>query len=248
MIHGWPDTARLWDRQVPALAERYRCVRFTLPGFDAAQPGRAYALDEVIDTIRRVVEASSPGRKVTLMLHDWGCFYGYQFATRHPELVERVVGVDIGDAGSRRHRDELGARGLFYVLAYQFWLAIAWRIGGRVGDAMARWMARTLRCPTEQAAIHANMGYPYAVRWLGVAGGVHGLRTFDPQCPMLFLYGERKPLMFHSRAWLERLASRPANRVAAFKTGHWIMVQDPAGFNATVLSWLAETEGRPDAP
>jgi pimeloyl-ACP methyl ester carboxylesterase len=238
MIHGWPDTYRLWDRQVAALAEHYRCVRFTLPGFEPALPGRAYALDEVVETIRHVVEQACPGQKVILMLHDWGCFYGYQFATRHPELVERVVGVDIGDAGSRRHRAELGARGLFYILAYQIWLALAWRIGGRLGDAMARWMARTLRCPTDQAMISSKMGYPYAVRWLGAAGGVRGLRAVDPHCPMLFLYGERKPIMFHSRAWLERLAARPANRVIAFRTGHWIMVQDQAGFNEAVLGWL----------
>src|SRR6185295_18160654 len=82
MIHGWPDTYRLWDRQVAALAEGYRCVRFTLPGFDAAQPGRAYSLDEVVETIRRIVEQACPGQKVILMLHDWGCFYGYQFAMR----------------------------------------------------------------------------------------------------------------------------------------------------------------------
>jgi len=238
MIHGWPDTYRLWDPQVAALQDRYRCVRFTLPGFDAAQPGRAYSLDEVVETIRRVVEQACPGQKVTLLLHDWGCFYGYQFAARYPAMVERIVGADIGDAGSRRHRAELSPRQMLSLVGYQLWLALAWRIGGRIGDAMARWMARTFRCPTDQAAISWKMGYPYAVRWLGVAGGVRGLRTFEPHCPMLFLYGERKPLMFHSRAWLERLAARPANRVVAFRTGHWIMVQDATGFNHALLSWL----------
>ena len=33
MVHGWPDTHRLWDGQVAALKNRYLCVRFTLPGF-----------------------------------------------------------------------------------------------------------------------------------------------------------------------------------------------------------------------
>ena len=56
MIHGWPDTHRLWDRQVAALQDRYRCVRFTLPGFDAAGTGRAYSVDDVVATIHRIVE------------------------------------------------------------------------------------------------------------------------------------------------------------------------------------------------
>ena len=34
MVHGWPDTYRVWDAQVAALQGQYRCVRFTLPGFD----------------------------------------------------------------------------------------------------------------------------------------------------------------------------------------------------------------------
>jgi len=55
---------------------------------------------------------------------------------------------------------------------------------------------------------------------------------------MLFLYGERKPFMFHSRAWAERIAARPGCRVIAFPTGHWIMVQRPREFNAALLAWL----------
>jgi len=235
MIHGWPDTYRLWDKQVEALKASYRCVRFTLPGFERTDDARAYALDEVIEIIRTVVERACPGERVTLLLHDWGCFYGYQFAMKYPQLVERVVGVDIGDAGSRQNRAELGAKGKAIVIAYQLWLALAWRIGGRIGDAMARWMARTMRCPTDQRTIGAHMGYPYAVRWLGVAGGVGRMKAFKPHCPMLFMYAERKPVMFHSREWARSVAAR------AFPTGHWIMVERPREFNAALLAWLAET-------
>jgi pimeloyl-ACP methyl ester carboxylesterase len=242
MIHGWPDTHRLWDAQVEALKGRYRCVRFTLPGFEQGAVKRAYSLDELLETLRRVIEQACPGERVTLLLHDWGCFFGYQFAMRHPELVERVIGVDIGDSGSRQHREELGLSGRLKVLAYQVWLALAWRIGGRVGDAMARRMARIARCPTDPRTIGAQMGYGYAIRWLGVAGGFRGLKVFKPQGPMLFTYGERKRFMFHSRPWAEALAARPGNRVIGFATGHWIMVERSREFNDAVLAWLAETD------
>jgi len=242
MIHGWPDTYRLWDGQVGALKDHYRCVRFTLPGFDLAKLGRAYSLDEVIETIHRVVAEACPGERVILLLHDWGCLFGYQFAMRHPDLVERVIGVDIGDAGSRRHRGELGAKGMFKVMAYQMWLALAWRIGGGIGTNMARWMARAMRCPTDPQGIGAQMGYPYAVRWLGAAGGFRGLRTFDPGTPMLYVYGERKPFMFHSSGWIERLAARSGSRVLGFPTGHWVMIARPREFNEAVRSWLDEGE------
>ena len=241
MIHGWPDTLRLWDTTVEALKPHFRCVRFTLPGFDLSRPGRAHSLDEVIAILRHVVEQTCPGQRVTLLVHDWGCLYGYQFALRHPELVARVVGVDIGDAGSRAHQAVLDTKAKLMVLGYQLWLALAWRIGGGVGDRMARWMAARLRCPAPPDSIGAQMGYPYAVQWFGVKGGFGKLHVFEPAVPMLYLYGQRKPFMFHSQAWLDRLAARPGSRVLGLPTGHWVMLQRPQEFNAALLDWLADT-------
>ena len=242
MLHGWPDTRRLWDAQVAALRDGYRCVRFTLPGFDRTAARRAYSLDEVIETLRRVVREACADQRVTLLLHDWGCLFGYQFAMRHPELVERVVGVDVGDAGSRRHLAELGLKARLMIVGYQLWLALAWRIGGALGDGMARAMARALRCPVASEAIHSRMGYPYAMRWLGVAGGLRGLKSFQPRTPMLFIYGSRKPFLFHSRAWAERIAERPASRAIALPTGHWVMLGRASEFNEALSGWLRETD------
>src|SRR5436190_19555485 len=96
MVHGWPDTYRLWHSTVAHLKDRYRCVRFTLPGFDAGKPRRAYTLDELIAFLKQLTETVAPRGKVILMLHDWGCIFGYQFCVRHPELVSRVIGIDVG--------------------------------------------------------------------------------------------------------------------------------------------------------
>ena len=100
MVHGWPDTARLWDGTVAALQDRYRCIRFTLPGFDRAHARRTRTLGELTDFLRDLVEQLSPGRPVILLLHDWGCAIGYEFYRRHPQLVAKIIGVDIGDTAS----------------------------------------------------------------------------------------------------------------------------------------------------
>lgn len=242
MIHGWPDSPRLWDAQVAALRDRYRCVRFTLPGFELGATRRAYSLDELVQTIAQVVEQAGGGAPVTLLLHDWGCFFGYQFALRHPQRVARIVGVDVGDAGSRRNLAELSVKAKLQVIGYQLWLAAAWRIGGRLGDRMARWMARAARAPGAAESIHAQMGYPYAVQWFGVAGGYRHTRLFMPAVPMLFVYGRRKPFMFHSSGWAADVAARPASAVRAFDTGHWVMAAQPAEFNRALRDWLEATD------
>ena len=189
--------------------------------------------------MRRVVERAAAGAPVTLLLHDWGCVFGYEFAMRHPQLVRRVIGVDIGDAGSRRHVRSLGLMAKAMIFAYQGWLALGWLVAGRLGDWMARTMAAALRCPGELARVGSRMGYPYYLQW---AGRLRRTSTFVPACPMLFIYGRRKPFMFHSTEWAAEVASRPGNRVLAFDTGHWVMVAAREPFNRAVAEWLANDD------
>jgi len=240
MVHGWPDTYRLWDAQVAFLREKYKCVRFTLPGYDIAKPRRACSIDEFAEFLRQVIERVSPDRKVILLVHDWGCLFGYQFYARHPQLVSRIVGVDVGD--TRNLKKALSARGKFYIMAYQWWLAAAWRIGGRPGDSMTLRMKRWLRSPSDERYIGSCMTYPYYYTWFG---GRHTyrrqFRRFEPACPMLYLYGKRKPVMFHTEPWLDELRKRKDCGVVEFDTGHWIMLKQPERFNQVIGSWLSAT-------
>jgi pimeloyl-ACP methyl ester carboxylesterase len=238
MVHGWPDTYRLWDAQVEFLKANHRCIRFTLPGFDEAQPRRIYTVGEVTGFIRQVIEQLCPGKKVTLMLHDWGCIYGYEFYMRNPALVARIIGVDIGDPRGLRH--ELTARAKFYILAYQVWLALAWKIGGGLGDWMTRKMARWVRARSDPRFIGSRMNYPYYLAWFGGEQSfARQVQRFKPACPMLFVYGERKLFMFHARAWSEALARQPGNQAVGFDTGHWVMLEQPERFNQVLGTFLA---------
>ncbi|WP_287067213.1 MULTISPECIES: alpha/beta hydrolase [Ramlibacter] len=238
MLHGWPDTWRLWDGQVAALQGRFRCARFSLPGFEPGTPRAARTLDELVDTIAQVADAVSPGRPLTLLLHDWGCVFGYQYAMRHPQRVARIVGVDIGDPASLQK--SLTAGDKLKVMAYQVWLAAAWAIGGRVGDGMTRWMARALRCPSDPAPMGAQMNYPYFMLWFGGRRSyARHSQAFRPACPLLFIYGKRKPFMFHSPAWAERVAAQPGCAVQGLDTGHWVMLNQPARFNQVLGDWLS---------
>jgi len=241
MVHGWPDTYRLWDGQVAFLKERYRCIRFTLPGADRHGERRAYSVDEIAAFLRRVVEQANSGRKAILLLHDWGCVFGYQFYVRHPELVSRIVGVDIGDPKALRRALKAGDK--LRILAYQVWLALAWRIGGPLGDRMTLRMKRWLRSPSDERFVGSCMNYPYYLTWFGGRAFRGQIRAFKPACPMLFMYGKRKPVMFHAQAWLDELRMRAENRVIEFDTGHWIMLQQPERFNQVVAGWLSG-EGR----
>jgi pimeloyl-ACP methyl ester carboxylesterase len=248
MLHGWPDTRHLWDGTVQALSRSLRCVRFTLPGFDAPHEGPAWTLDAMMRHLLDIVDAVSPDQPVSLLLHDWGCIFGYELAMRHPKRIARLVAVDIGDHNSPAYVRALPTAKKMMIFLYQVFLAKAWVVGRYVNaslaNAMSRKMARAMHCPTPPKQIAWHMNYPYAMAWFKLGGGLP-TRPVRPQCPVLYVYGKRKPFMFHSAEWLQTLQSTPGSAAHGLATGHWVMVEQPQAFNALVLPWLVDANASP---
>jgi pimeloyl-ACP methyl ester carboxylesterase len=238
MIHGWPDTLRLWDGAAAHFRARFRCVRFTLPGFYLAQPPRATSLDELVALFRAIADRVSPDRPVTLVMHDWGCVFGYEFAARHPERVARIVSVDVGDHNTPALMRSLGLAAKLGAIGYQLWLSAAWFLGGSVADRMTRWMAKRRGCPTDASAIGWQMTYPYAMRWFGLRGGLRQAAPVVPRCPVLYVWSLRRNTKWHSPEWIEALRTTPGCAEFGMDTGHWVMLDRPAEFNAGVERWL----------
>lgn len=252
MVHGWPDGPALWQASSDALQDRYRCVRVCLPGFDLSRPAQAPTLDQLVDHLLACADAHSPGRPVTLLLHDWGCFFGYELAARHPHRVARVVGVDIGDTNSRDYLGGLGAKAKALIASYQLALALAWRLGPRwpgLANAITRRVARWVGSRRAPAELGWQMNYPYAMQWFASQGGLRGVarvhRVLGHQMPALFIYGHRKAFMFHSEAWLAQLRALPGCDAVGLEAGHWLMLQQPERFNACVRDWLLRGDAAP---
>jgi pimeloyl-ACP methyl ester carboxylesterase len=248
MIHGWPDTYRVWDAQVAELKQRYRCVRFTLPGFDNTKRRRSYSLDATMRILLHIVNSVSQKQKVILMLHDWGCVFGYEFYMRNKALVSCIIGVDIGDAQSKATMRSRSIGQKLMVGGYQSTLGLAWAIGGPVGNLMTKAMASLLRAPSPSRFISSGMNYPYYILTAGAAGSYSSLVPFVPKVPMLYIYGTHKPFMFHSPQWTEALAAKEGCKVVAFGTDHWPMLRQPERFNEVVMNWLEKPADSAEAP
>ncbi|MEZ5700910.1 MAG: alpha/beta hydrolase [Burkholderiaceae bacterium] len=186
----------------------------------------------------------SPNEPVTLVLHDWGCFFGYEFAARNQERVLRVVAADVGDTNSGAYLGRLSGKEKLMIAGYQVWLAVAWKLGAiwpSLANSMTRFMARKIGCRTPAQAIGWQMNYPYAMQWLGVYGGLRGVARVDrpsaPRCPPCSSTA-RKPFMFHSERWVEQLNSTPGCSALGLEAGHWMMRQQPEAFNGAVRGWL----------
>jgi len=148
---------------------------------------------------------------VLLVTHDWGAYLGYLFAARHPSRLRRMVAMDIG-ANPAAH----GIKQVLLTVAYQWHLVGSWLLGGilpSLGRLHAQGMARLMGVSRERRArLKSRFCYPYWVLWTDLVlpwRRKNLQRGYRPRCPVLFLYGDRKALMFHSERWLVvRLTTR----------------------------------------
>jgi cis-3-alkyl-4-acyloxetan-2-one decarboxylase len=225
-IHGWPDDANLWRLQVAALAGQFRCVLITLPNF-GAQPVRAGGFDfpELVDRVTATIRAAQPMGPVGLVTHDWGAYLGYLLERAHPDLISRMAALDIGG-----HLGRPGFRAALRIMGYQWGLIAAWLVGGvlpPLGNGLSRAVGKAIRVPKRQRAnLRSRCNYPYFYLWRNLLLPWHRkklLALYRPRCPVLFLWGERKPVMFHSDQWLQIVADSGGRAEGLAGAGHWLM-------------------------
>lgn len=93
LVHGYPDTHRVWDEVADALSDRFRVVRYDVRGAGASsapRETRAYRLEHLKDDLIAVADAVSPGAPVHLVGHDWGSIQSWEAVTE-PGAAKRFA-------------------------------------------------------------------------------------------------------------------------------------------------------------
>jgi haloalkane dehalogenase len=92
-LHGNPTSSYLWRNVIPHVSDLGWCLAPDLVGMgrSAASPGGAYRFLDHAAYLDAWFEALDLGRKVTLVLHDWGSALGFHWACRHPDRVRAIA-------------------------------------------------------------------------------------------------------------------------------------------------------------
>lgn len=93
MIHGFPDFWYSWRHQMDGLKDDYRVVAIDQRGYNqSGQPegNENYAMPRMVSDIAAVIEHFGV-EQATVVGHDWGGMVAWNVAFRRPELVERLV-------------------------------------------------------------------------------------------------------------------------------------------------------------
>jgi len=93
MVHGWPDTHRMWRGVGDLLAADFRVVAYDTRGQGdsvTGAPDNAFTLDVLADDLFAVVDAVSPDVPVHVLGHDWGSIQSWEAVCR-PGAEERIA-------------------------------------------------------------------------------------------------------------------------------------------------------------
>ncbi len=93
LLHGFPDYWYTWRDQMPALSKHFQVVAIDLRGYnksDQPEGVEQYRMDKLVGDVVAVLKHFKQ-KKAIVVGHDWGGAIAWNVAMMHPELVERLV-------------------------------------------------------------------------------------------------------------------------------------------------------------
>lgn len=94
LLHGFPDNALSWEKQMPVFAQAgYRVVAPYLRGYPPSEvrAGAYYDRATLAQDVRALIGALGGGQPALLVAQDWGAAIAYGVLGAFPECVERAV-------------------------------------------------------------------------------------------------------------------------------------------------------------
>jgi pimeloyl-ACP methyl ester carboxylesterase len=123
LLHGFPDSGRLWRNQVPALVDAgFQVIVPDLRGYgrsDKPTEVAAYAMPFLAQDVMGVLDAVGVDR-AHVVGHDWGSALAWVFAALLPDRVDHLVALSVGHVGAFRGAGVRQLMKSWYMLLFQF--------------------------------------------------------------------------------------------------------------------------------
>ncbi|MDQ1517523.1 MAG: hypothetical protein QOE80_3353 [Actinomycetota bacterium] len=252
LLHGWPDSARVWRHQVPALAGAgFRVVVPDLRGFgDSDRPDgtAAYRAKLLCGDVVGILDALGVER-AAVVGHDWGAALAWMLASVFaPDRVERLAVMAAGHPEALRNTGPRQRQLSWYVLLFQFagvaerwltmddWMHFRETVGGTDGgypdvDAAIAELSRP-------GALTASLEW-YRANWTPETLVAPPLGLPPVGCPTLGIWagGDAFVLEDQMRDSAAYVAG-PWRYERLDGAGHWLQLDAPDRVNALLLEFL----------
>jgi 3-oxoadipate enol-lactonase len=235
LVNSLGTDARIWDKVVALLADRYRILSYDKRGHGlSAAPAGDYAIDDEVDDLAGLLDHLEIDR-LALAGVSIGGMIGQAFALRHPQRLQALVLCDtaakVGDAAMWNGRIAAVQQGGMASIADAVmtrWFTEAFRHGRP--DELAGWQTMFERMPVEGYA-----GSCAALRDADLTDAIAGITT-----PTLVVAGDQDlstPVAL-VRATAKRIPGARFEIIAG--AGHIPSIEQPGALATLMTHFLQE--------
>jgi pimeloyl-ACP methyl ester carboxylesterase len=258
-LHGFPEHAYSWRRQMPLLARLgYRVWAPNLRGYGGTTAPRgvaAYKAAILVDDVLGLIDASG-AREVLLVAHDWGAVLAWMIAMDHPGRIRRLVIMNVPHPA--RFKAEFWRSGQFLRSWYMGFFQLPFlpeyllgRDGARaIGNVFRNGGGRIGHLTDEDLAIFRQNalrpgGLTAMLNWYRALFRSGALRRSGfprIETPTLMIWGDADVALdirtaLGTEAHVGDLTFRRLTGIS-----HWVQQEAPEAVNAMIEAWLT---GRP---
>jgi pimeloyl-ACP methyl ester carboxylesterase len=246
LLHGFPDSGRVWRYQVPALAEAgFRIVVPDLRGYGRSgkpEAVEAYSLRLLAADVIAIL-ADLGITRAHVVGHDWGASLAWRLAVLSPERVDSLVVLSVGHPATFRRTLQQHEKS-WYMLLFQF-PGIAERWLTEDNWANFRAWARHPDAGQVIAELEANGSLTPALNWYRANVPPESWVAPPPrlppvQVPTMGVWSTGDPALTETQMTdsAEHVAT-PWRYERLDGPGHWMQLEAADEVNALLLGFLS---------
>ncbi|WP_179402055.1 alpha/beta fold hydrolase [Burkholderia guangdongensis] len=251
LVHGYPDSAAVWEPIRARLAKRYRVIAYDVRGAGASDAPRRradYSLARLADDLKAVADATCADRPFHLVGHDWGSIQCWEVAT-DPTFRQRLASYTSISGPCLDHvfraKPRLGqSLKSWYIAFFHLPLvpSLAWRLGGAA--LWPRWLRLTerIRAKRDPTQLRNALNGLNLYRANFIARARHPRGRYA-QTPVQILVPMRDryvtpELSLDLDRWLGDYVREEIDG------GHWVVLRDPDLIASRIDRFAAAHDGR----
>ncbi len=256
LLHGFPEFWLSWRHQIPAFASAYKVVAPDLRGYNLSEKPtsrKAYQLSVLVEDIKGLIHGLGYERCI-LVGHDWGGLIAWGLAERYPELLERLIILNMPHPA----RFSEGLKTIpqllksWYIFLFQFPVLPEWLLSQKNFEPVIQMFLKTSVNPNAYPAADLD-AYRQALAQPGAIRAMlnYYRNLFQPSTqqltwgtitvPTLLIWGENdvalgKELTFGMEPYVSNLTLRYLPNCS-----HWVQREQPNLVNQYIREWIAQT-------
>lgn len=221
-LHGWVGSWRYWISPMQVASTSFRAYGLDLWGFgESARDLKRYTIDQQTDLLSRFLDEMGIG-KVALVGHGLGALVGFNFCSRWPKSVDRMMAVSCPV-----YFESINTR----LRTASLTDLIAWLVGKTPEAALA--LADASKADHQAITESLNSFH---------SNGLFA-KMRETLIPCLLVYGQNDPAIQALPADNSINLPHMMQQVVLDSSGHFPMIDESARFNRLLVDFLALESG-----